>query len=583
MSAKIFNNKIFSYFRNNSTEILCVVCFIVTHLYLLLMLFPTDSPIAGHDSAYHYLRVEALKHNIETGNVFSGIDYLYFGGGGYAGFAYPELFLYIPAFLRIMGVGIGESMAVFISLCNALSYCSMYIFLSDISKSNICGTIGAVMYVLSTYRIDNIITRFALGEVIAYVFWPLILYGLYDFIFREFKKPYIIGIGFVGMLLSHSISTALALGLCVVVSLIFAKRIFKAPKRLAVLGLTAGCAVLVTAFYWLPLIEFLLSCEMSVMKSAYNPVDYAIPFVGLFQDVMHNGIAGLRFPIFLLCVPRVFLTRSSPIARKYLRDESTENRKDILVVADTFMIIGLVLTIMTTELVPWDLLHPFLNFMQFPWRFFAPVSILLIFAGTVYIFHIAKFTKAPKTAMVAVTAVALLIAFVHTEISVVYHTEPYEDDHYYSNVNDTYYVGAGEWLPRAANAHGKDIIKAMGETVSLSNGASLPCERDNGTLNFKLSENADYAVLPYIWYKGYEAADENGNALEISMSENGLVQVDLHGASGVITVEHKPTAIKIISAFISLAAALALSAVAVIRQIKSRKSKQQASKNESDL
>ena len=123
------------------------------------------------------------------------------------------------------------------------------------------------------------------------------------------------------MLLSHTISTVFALILCVIVSLIFIKRIIKARKRLPKLFITAGCAVLVTAFYRLPFLELMFSCEMAVKESKYHTVESAIPFATLFKDVMHNGIAGLRFPIFLLCIPRVFLTRNSPVTKQYLQDE----------------------------------------------------------------------------------------------------------------------------------------------------------------------------------------------------------------------------------------------------------------------
>lgn len=557
--------RFYAFLQDNSTDIFCLLCFLASNVCLTIFLLPSNSPIGGHDSLYHYLRVEAVKYNIENHNLFSGIDYLFFGGGGYASFAYPDIFLYIPAALRMLGMGIGDSMAVFLTLCNAFSYCFMFIFLRDISDSRVCGTIGAVLYVLSTYRIDNIITRFALGEFLAYVFWPLILYGLYDFIFGEFKKPYILGLGFVGMLLSHSISTALALGLCVLVSIIFIRRIFKARQKLPRLFITAGCAVAVTAYYWLPLLELLFSCEMSVKISAYHTLDYVIPFTGLFKEEMHNGIAGMRFPVFLLCVPRVFLLRNSPVSRQDLRDEGTGKRKNILVAADTFMIIGIILALMATTVFPWKILSKFLDFMQFPWRFFAPSSILLVIAGTIYIYYIAKYTKAPNAAMVLVTAFAILIAGVHTQISGVGHYEPYTEDHY-SDISETFHIGAGEWLPRAAQGAGKELLRTLGDNVILSNDQLIPCERHNGDLTFDLGENEDveFAKLPYIWYKGYEAKDENGNDLEIKMSDNGLVQVDLHAANGVITVEHKPTALKIagyIISAVSIAVIIALSIV----------------------
>ncbi len=556
---------LYAFVRDNSTKLSCIICFLAANLFMISFLAPTNYPILGHDYQYHYLRVEAVKYNIENHSLFSGIDYIYFGGAGYAGFAYPEIFLYIPALLRTLGMGIGDSMAVLLCLCSVFSYCFMYIFLEDVSGSPVCGTMGAVMYVLSTYRLDNIITRFALGEILAYVFWPLILYGLYDLIFGEFQKPYIIGFGFVGMLLSHSISTALALGLSVLVSLIFIRRILRTRGKLPKLFITAGCAVMVTAYYWIPLLELLFSCEMSVKKTAYHTLNFVIPFTGLFRENMHNGIAGLRFPIFLLCVPRVFLTRSSPVSKTFLQDENTKKSKNILIAADIFMIIGIISAIMATDLVPWDILSKFLDFMQFPWRFFAPASILIIIAGTIYVFYIAEFMKASKKAMILITAVSILIAGVHTDISGVGHRDPFNTDHY-SNVAETYHIGQGEWLPRAAQGDGLDMVRSMGDNVLLNGNKKLPCERENGTLNFELngSENTDFAILPYVWYKGYEARDMNGNALNVAMSDKGLVKVDLRGANGTITVEHKPTPLRIAAYCISAVSVIALITAAVI-------------------
>lgn len=562
--------------QKNSTELICLLCFLATNIFLVICMDPTSSPIVGHDHKYHYLRVEALKYNIENHNMFSGIDYLFFGGGGYASFAYPEIFLYIPALLRVLGMSIADSMAVYLVLCNVLSYCFMFIFLKHISDSPVCGTIGAVMYVLFTYRLDNIFTRFALGEIQAYVFWPLILYGLYDLIFDEFKKPYLLGLGFAGMLLSHSISTALALMLSVLIALIFIKRIIKGHGKIKKLLITAGCTVLVTAFYWLPLLELLFSCEMSVKEPAYNVLNFVIPFSSLFKENMHNGITGLHFPIFMMCLLRVFLTRNSPVSKTYLLNQETGKRKSILIAADTFLIIGLILSIMPTEIVPWDLLSKPFGFIQFPWRFFGPASILLIISGTIYFFHISEYMKAPRIAIALLTAAAILIAGVYLNIKGIWHADPISSDHYSSNAAETYSIGQGEWLPRKAQGAGIDHLKKIDGNVLLSTGKIIPCERENGSLEFDMNgaENAEFAILPYIWYKGYSARDENGNALEITMSNEGLVRVDLHGTSGKISVEHHATPLKTASGFISAFSAAGLIALSVILYRKRKRNPQ---------
>lgn len=122
------------------------------------------------------------------------------------------------------------------------------------------------------------------------------------------------------------------------------------------------------------------------------------------------------------------------------------------------------------------------------------------------------------------------------------------------------YIANGEWLPLAAQESAKKDLLEMDGTVFLSSGVSVPCERKNGSLTFDMTgnEGVDFAVLPYVWYKGYAAEDKNGQALDVSMAENGLVQVDMRGAEGRISVEYKLTAVRIISYFITAAAVVSL-------------------------
>lgn len=562
---KLFNNRSSLLFKDNAKDYFCYLSFFIAWVYFIILLNPAGQALKGHDSAYHYLRVEALKYNIQNGNIFSGIDYFYFGGAGYAGFAYPDFFLYIPALLRAAGLGVGESMTVFLMLCCIFAYWFMFVFVKHISQSSVAGSLAAFLYVLSTYRIDNIIVRFALGEVQAFIFWPLILYGLYNFIFEDFKRPYILGAGFAGMLLSHTISTAMALILAVLMSLIFIKRIIKAPKKLITLAETAGVTASLTAFYWLPLLELLGACEIAVKEPVYDFFESVRSFTDLFMFKMRNNISGLMFPIFLLCVPRVFLIRRSSI-RKSLSERETA----VLKSADAMLILGIIFALLSTSVAPWKALYNLLGFIQFPWRFYGPATVLLIAAGTIYIFLISKYTGTLRAAAPIIMAAACLIAFIHADVKKV-DRKPEINSEYYNSAANTRSVGNAEWLPLAARKNNAvDFVMSLGDNVLLNSNETIPAVRENGTLKFTLENNnaAAYARLPYIWYKGYTASDENGRALEVTMADNGVVQVDLSGASGIITVEHRPTAIKTAAYFISDISVAALSTIAVIRRKK---------------
>ena len=144
-----------------------------------------------------------------------------------------------------------------------LAIFSMFLCVRKISGSPVCGTIAAVIFSLSQYRLDNLFTRFALGEIQAYIFWPIIIYGLYDLIFDEFKSRMYLNRNCRYAAYSYRFYSA-CIRLCVLYVLIFIKRLIKNPRKIIKLGITALIVVAVTSFYWIPLLEFMSSCDLTV-------------------------------------------------------------------------------------------------------------------------------------------------------------------------------------------------------------------------------------------------------------------------------------------------------------------------------
>lgn len=574
----------FFYFRQklqNSTAyqkysiiVFCFLCFAAVIILQIKFMMPLDKPLYGHDLGYHMLRTEALKQRIEDMNFFNGgIDYLFYNGAGYASsLAYPDMLLYIPAFLRIAGVGIGLSMSIFLIVCNILSYLSMFICVRKISGSPVCGTIAAVVFSLSQYRLDNMFTRFALGEIQAYIFWPIIIYGLYDLIFEDFKKPYVIGIGITGMLLTHTVSTALALGLCVIYVLLFIKRLIKCPKKFLKLGITALIVAAITSFYWIPLLEFMSACDLTVAHPRNAASQFAGDFINLFKDIpLMYSDAGMGIVIFMLCIPRIALCKNSPIYKSLKISETDKKRPKLLAAADSFMIIGFLLCIAATDAAPWKILAHILDFLQYPYRLFALAAALIAIAAAIFIYCLTKFTNSQKTGMVIVTILTVIYSCIHIQTIAPIHLDKLPDDHFEYSEN-TFDISYGEWLPWATQIN-IGYAKTMTDKLVLSNGQGVSFGRYNGYLEFILpDEGADYADVPFIWYKGYTAADETGKELEISMSDIGFVRVDTSDAQGKIKVQYKITPLKILSYFITLAAIIVL-IIMIIRKIILRKRK----------
>ena len=557
-------------FSKRVSYIVCILCFVITMAVSLKYFFPLDCWIIGDDSAYHYLRVDALFHKLKTHDFFNGgIDYLYCNGAGYASStAYPDLFLYIPAFLRLIGINFAESMFIFVLLCSAASYFSMFFLVEKITGSMTGGSIAGILYTFLFYRMDNIYFRFALGEVEAYIFWPVVLLGLYDFIFKDFKKPYILCIGLSGMLMAHLISAAEALGVCVLVSLICLPRILKKPKKLIVLAASAGCTLALTAYFWIPLIEFLTSGEFTVSHPLWKSEDCTVNILDLFRDSKING-SGILF--FILWLPRVFITHKSPVYQEMRNEDESDDEKPVLLAcADVFMILGLIICFLITDKAPWKLLRYVLNFMQFPWRMYAPAGTLIVFSGAVYLSALLKHTNVKNRGLLAVLAISVLTAVVHME--------PFEigrcpiDDNYFTGER-SFYVGVGEWYPCKAKEN-IDEMTYHSDKVITDNGNEIAFERHNGTLTFETGENEyQYADIPYICYKGYKATDSSGKELRQEMNDHGMIRVDLtDAAEGTVTVKHHLTPVRI-CAYILSALSVVFIALFFIKNLIKRKEK----------
>ena len=161
--------------------------------------------INGHDLDYHLLRIESLKEGIRMGKPFLKVNPLYFGGAGYASsMFYPDFMLYIPAFLRVMGVSINSSYHIFIAICIILCYLSAYKCVREMTGSTYGAMTAAVILTLCPYHLDDIYIRSAVGEYTAFIFIPIIIYAMYNVVYEDMDKPQLFVLGYAGVLLCHT-------------------------------------------------------------------------------------------------------------------------------------------------------------------------------------------------------------------------------------------------------------------------------------------------------------------------------------------------------------------------------------------
>lgn len=345
----------------------------------------------GHDSGYHVVRVEALQASLASGNIFAHTNPYVFRGYGSADFIYyPNLLLYFPALLRMLHVSMlltYKAMFFSVHFVTALfAYTAAY---------KICGKRSpalffASLYTFGLYRLMNVYTRGAVGEVLAMAFLPLVLYGIHS-IFHE-KKPVWVALAFgmFGIVGSHVISVFLV-GLLLAVycavqwKQLLQKRVFVPLCKAAGVCLGLCMTWLLPFLIWMQYPTNTQYNRMNDLTSlAAQPVQMFATFAFSPSGTSLNqlqGVAG-EMPLSIGILPGVGVLLYL-FVRYCLRNPFFETNKSVGILGNTCLAGFCICFFAATPLFPYSLLSKlgslnFLSTIQFPWRF---LSMATLFAS----------------------------------------------------------------------------------------------------------------------------------------------------------------------------------------------------------
>ena len=215
--------------------------------------------IVGHDLTFHIARIAEIAEGIKAGNWLIKIQPDMINGYGYATpLFYPQLFLYIPALLYVIGFPLHTSYQIFIVLINFGTCLISYVSLVKICKNKNLAFIGSFLYVLAPYRLSELYVAGRLGEILSMIFFPLIIYGIYNIYSEEktltFKKciPLILGVS--GVMQSHLVSILFVGIFAIMYALFNLRKTFK-PKRLCYLAVSVMVVIMLNAWFIVPFID----------------------------------------------------------------------------------------------------------------------------------------------------------------------------------------------------------------------------------------------------------------------------------------------------------------------------------------
>lgn len=358
----------------------CVALMIVTSLPLL-----TDFLVVGSKLYQQLSRVEALVEGIRQFGItmWAKPEWLDPAGLSFA-HQYGDTFLYVAVALRMLGFSVQAAFRGMLLLVNVFTVLVAYYSFQRIWKDAYTGLLGVAVYCTAIYRCALLYGETELGEVLAILFIPLVIVGVYELLLGSMEEEKIPGwvlltLGLTGVLHAQMFAFVVVC-ITLVIALFIAVKKWKEKAFLASLGKTAvsfmvwNVAYLYTAFYYVKSGQFVLN-PFAGQRIQEKGLQVAQLFMGFYQagpshDFGTQGIseaAPIGLGITMLAGVIAFLYLLLIYSDKVEKQE----KKNGLV----FLIVGAVFMCGSLLCFPWDAiartipaLAGIITSMQAPWH-----------------------------------------------------------------------------------------------------------------------------------------------------------------------------------------------------------------------
>lgn len=346
-----------------------------------------DTIGVGHDTTFHLVRLCNLADGLRHGQFPVRLGgYSYNGYGAVTSVFYPDLFLYLPALMMNAGASLQYAVNVFFVLVNAVSCAAMYVAAKRMFGCRDTALCASVLYTFSIYRISDVFTRYAFGEMTAMAFLPLFLLGLWEVTLGDKRRWRTLALSASAIFMSHMLSTLICAAAAVGVGLLFIVKIIR-ERRLVSIVKSACAAGLLCVFYLVPFLVYSMM-GLGAQSLAKDPALYAISPAQLFllgegemsidplDPTLSTFALEIGFPLLLGALLTAYIAATA--GREARRDSGAR-------LALLFGAAGMMFAWMSTTLFPWSyvrvLTRGLTDYLQFPWRMLMMTAVLLAFAG----------------------------------------------------------------------------------------------------------------------------------------------------------------------------------------------------------
>lgn len=535
----------------------------------------------GHDIWFHLLRIEGVAQELRLCNFPARMHSLCMEGYGYPlSIYYGDIFLYLPALLRLFGFSVINAYKIYIFAINAATTCVSYICFKKIFRERGVAMIGALVYVTSAYRLADIYVRAAVGEYTAMLAFPLLALALYRIYeaddwddWKNYRKNALpLALGMSVLIGSHILSTEMVVFILAVICIALYKKTFR-RNNIRVYVLAVVETLLLNAYFLVPFLDYWKNVDVNItdtIRQTAKIQDYGA-YIGQYFAFFENvrGVGATTISDRMQMTPGLVLMTALLVAAG-LMFAGVKNKRWSFYAA--FSVLALWLA---SNVFPWDYLAARLKFfkllaqVQFPWRYIGIAGIFL----TLLLCELLVWRKESKAGDYQKWCVAVCVGAV---LMTSYATgDIYDGVGSSANMNcydtatiDTWAIGGGEYLRTETNKN------ELYGSIIWENLKTIELQRQEGSeMEFYCESggNEAYIEVPVLNYKGYHVRDDAGNEYEISDGENDVIAFTLPpNFAGNITVSFEEPVLWRMAEVVSFVTAVGLCSVC-IREMRHKK------------
>lgn len=545
----------------------------------------TNYLLSGQDLTFHLMRIEGLAEGLKQGQFPVKMQPVWLNDYGYpVSTMYGDLFLYVPAVLRIIGFSLQASYKIYLVMIQIITAINTYLCCKEIAEDRKLGVVGCFLYVFATNRMTNIYYRAAVGEYTALAFLPLVFLGLFYLLGEkertkaEQKKVFfLLVMGYTFMLESHMLSFNIAIVFSIIYCLFHFKKFlqnfwFLVKTALITIGLNLGFLV--------PMADYMISHDMKVKYASQieNMQEHGLFLSQLFQmfrfpvslsgNVM-NGVGGdMAIGIGLAYMLMLALFVWELCCCFWRKKKGLANEGMIQTEPVRIFVIFLLCLVMSCYFFPWHaiskipVLGSILTPYQFAWRFIGIATFLGVILTMYALKALEKLTdRTIKVAAIVVLGTLTLIGSQYLMDNKVSDSTARTKVTSSASIYTAGAVANGEYLFVENSAMAiidQQPVPADETAVSITS-----YEKKNSRISMEcenLTDEVQQVKVSFLDYKGFVATDKTtGEKLDTTCEEQHILTVLLPaGYQGTVQVCFRQPWYWRVAEIVSLAVLIAL-------------------------